>query len=67
MNGGSHLSSTLDNSGERQLKAHDEKGVVVATIEADGEETASGRPLLFCVVRRVRGRSFRVLLFVRGS
>jgi hypothetical protein len=34
--GGSHRSSNLDNGGERQLKAHDEEGVVVATIEADG-------------------------------
>jgi hypothetical protein len=36
---GPHRGSKLDNSGERQLKAHDEKGVVAATIEADGEET----------------------------
>ena len=37
MNAGrSHLSSDPDNSEERQLEAHDEKGVVVATIKADG-------------------------------
>ena len=33
---GSRLSSDPDNSEERQLEAHDEKGVVVATIKADG-------------------------------